>query len=92
MPDFRVFETDEFLKQLQKLTPRDTGFLRKKLDDYVYPQVKRQPFAGRNIKKLKGYSPDSWRYRIGRFRLFYAIDQRRHIIFFLTVDFRKDAY
>jgi len=92
LPDFRIFETNEFTKRLKKLSSSDAVFLRKKLDAYVYPQIKAEPFWGGNIKKLQGYSPDTWRYRIGKFRLFYIIDQKERIVFILTVDDRKDAY
>lgn len=92
LPDFQIFETNEFLKQLKKLPPGDTAFLRKKLDTYVYPQIKEGPFWGKNIKKLHDYSPDMWRYRIGKFRLFYTIDSERRILSMVTVDDRKDAY
>ncbi len=92
MPDFRVFETDEFLERFKKLTSRDANFLRRKLDSFVYPQIKKAPFWGNNIKKLQGYDPNTWRYRIGKFRLFYIIDQEDQIIYILTIDDRKDAY
>ena len=92
LSDFRIFETDEFLKRYKKLSSRDTAFLRKKLDSFVYPQLKTEPFWGNNIKKLQGYSPSPWRYRIGKFRLFYIIDQEEQVIYILTFDDRKDAY
>ena len=92
LSDFRIFETNEFLKQLKKLTSRDTAFLQRKLNDHVYPLMRKEPFWGNNIKKLQGYSPDTWRYRIGRLRLFYTIDQKQRIVSILTVDDRKDAY
>ena len=92
MSDFRVFETEEFEKQFKKLPPRDASFLRRKLDSYVYPQIKNEPFWGTNIKKLQGYSPVTWRYRIGNFRLFYVVDADQRVVFVLTLDHRKDAY
>ena len=92
MPEFRVFETDEFLKRLEKLASRDAAFLRRKLDSFVYPQLKVGPFWGNNIKKLQGYTPETWRYRIGKFRVFYIVDQEEQILYSLTVDDRKDAY
>jgi mRNA interferase RelE/StbE len=92
LSDFRIFETDEFMKKLDNLSSRDATFLRKKLDDYVYPQIKSEPFWGKNIKKLQGYSPDTWRYRIGKYRLFYIVDKKDQIIFIITIDNRKDAY
>ncbi len=92
MPDFRIFETDEFLKRFKKLSSQDAGFLRRKLDSFVYPQIMEEPFWGNNIKKLQGYDPNTWRYRIGKFRLFYIVDQKDRIIYILTIDDRKDAY
>ncbi len=77
---------------MRKLSSRDLAFLRKKLDDFAYPQLRKEPFWGNNVKKLRAYSPDTWRYRIGKFRVFYAIDQEKKIIFILTIDDRKDAY
>jgi len=41
---------------------------------------------------MKGYVPDTWRYRIGNFRIFYTSDQEEGIIYILTIDHRKDAY
>jgi len=92
LTEYRIFETDEFLRKLNKLQPKDKSFIQKKLSTYVYPQIKQSPWFGNNIKKLKGYDPETWRYRIGKFRLFYIIDDANHIIYMLTVDHRKDAY
>ena len=92
MPDYRIFETDEFRKQLAKLSARDAHFIRNKLDRYVCPQLRREPFFGANIRKLRDYSPDVWRYRVGRFRLFYAADDEEHLVYLLTIDLRRDAY
>ncbi len=92
LSDFKIFETDEFQKKLKKFPANDTSVFRKKLTSFVYPQIKEEPFWGNNIKKLQGYDPDTWRYRIGKFRLFYIIDQDEQIIYMLTIDRRKDAY
>ena len=92
LPEFRIFETDEFLKKLKKISSRESVFLKRKLDSFVYPQLKVEPFWGNNIKKLQGYTPDTWRYRVGKFRIFYIVDQEEQIIYLLTVENRKDAY
>ncbi|MDZ7642012.1 MAG: type II toxin-antitoxin system RelE/ParE family toxin [Desulfurivibrio sp.] len=92
MSDFRIFETDEFQKKLGKLPVETSRFVQKKLTDYVYPQLRKDPFLGPNIKKLKGYDPATWRYRIGKFRVFFMVDQAERIIFILSVDDRRDAY
>jgi mRNA interferase RelE/StbE len=95
LSEYRIFETDEFLrrcKRLEKQSPREAAFLRKKLTDYVYPQLREEPFWGKNVKKLRDYSPEMWRYRIGQYRLFYTVDTKEKIVFLLTVEDRKDAY
>ena len=92
MSNYRIFETEEFAKALEKLTKTNISFIQKKLAGYVYPQIKKEPCFGKNIKKLRDYNPDTWRYRLGKFRLFYTVDHEEKIIYILTVDFRKDAY
>lgn len=92
LSEFRIFETDEFVKKLDKLPAGASQFVRKKLTEYVYPQLRKDPFLGPNIKKLKGYDPAAWRYRIGKFRAFFMVDQAERIIFMLSVDDRRDAY
>ena len=89
---FRIFEIDEFLKRLRKLPARDSRFLRRKLDEYVYPLLREDPFFGPGIRKLRDYAPETWRYRIGRFRVFYQIDSEERIVYVVSVDLRRDAY
>jgi mRNA interferase RelE/StbE len=88
--EFRIFETDEFRKSLARLGP--PPFLRRKLGAFVYPQLRRMPYFGPNIRKLREYEPPTWRYRIGPYRIFYTVEEADRIVFALTVDDRKDAY
>ncbi len=92
MSDYRIFATDEFQKQLKKITPSQRGIIERKLSGYVYPQLKTAPYCGPNIKKLKGYDPEMWRYRIGNHRIFYYVDEKEHIVYLLTLDERKGPY
>ena len=92
MSNYRIFETDEFVKAFKKLSKTNITFIQKKLKNYVYPQINNEPCFGKNIKKLRDYNPDTWRYRIGKFRLFYTVDHESRVIYVLTIDFRKDAY
>ena len=92
MDKYKIFETDEFLKKIKKLPHQDANFIQKKLKEFVYPQIKIEPFLGRNIKKLRDYDPPIWRYRIGKFRVFYFIDSKEKIVYILSVYLRKDAY
>ncbi len=91
MSKYRIFETEEFSKRLAKLEARDATFIKEKLLNYVYPRLRTEPHFGNNIKKLKKYTPDTWRYRIGKFRVFYTIEEDELIILILTLDYRKDA-
>jgi mRNA interferase RelE/StbE len=92
LSNYRIFETEEFAEALNKLTKTNISFIQKKLANYIYPQIKKEPCFGKNIKKLRDYKPDTWRYRLGKFRMFYTVDHEEKIIYILTVDFRKDAY
>jgi mRNA interferase RelE/StbE len=89
---FRIFETEQFIEDLTKDFEGRGERIRKKLSEFVYPQLRMNPFFGKNIKKLKNYEPDTWRYRIGGYRFFYEIDERERIVYMLASDSRKDSY
>ena len=76
---YELFETNEFQKSIDKLQKKEAINIRKKLDSFVYPQLKEEPHFGANIKKLRGYSPEIWRYRIGNYRVFYSLDEDDHL-------------
>ena len=89
MANYKIAETDTFSKKI-----RTTKFasLYNKINDYVYPLLRLNPFFGPNIKKLKGELKDIYRYRIGNYRLFYKISEETVIVFILDIEARKDAY
>ena len=90
--DYRVFETDEFTRNLGKISRSDAKVIPAKLIHYAYPQLREQPFYGSNFRKLRGFSEDVWRYRIGKFRIFYIVDDDTRIVSIVSVEARKDAY
>ena len=92
MNKYKIFETDEFQKRIKKISKRDKSFIKKKLLQYIYPQLKEEPHYGNNIKKLVNYDPETWRYRIGKYRLFYFIDEEEKVVYVISIDLRKDAY
>jgi len=92
LSSYKIFETDEFQKRVEKISKRDKIFIEKKLIQVVYPQLKEEPHFGNNIKKLVNYTPETWRYRIGKYRLFYVIDENEKIVYIISIDLRKDAY
>ena len=92
MPEYRIFETEQFQEDLQRnLGPRKEK-LTKKLHEYVYPQLKAQPYFGKNIRKLRGYKPETWRYRIGPHRFFYEMDVEKKIVFMIAAETRQGSY
>ncbi len=92
MSEYRIFETRQFLKDLEQDFKGQRDRIHRKLMGYVYPQLKHNPFYGKNIKKLVNYEPDTWRYRIGDNRFFYTIDHKKRIVFMIAADSRQGAY
>jgi mRNA interferase RelE/StbE len=92
LSEYRVFETEEFLRSLGRLPEAEGSFVRAKLSRLAYPQLREMPFFGPNVRKLRGYSPETWRYRVGNYRVFFHVDDTEKIVFVLSVDKRKDAY
>jgi len=89
---YRLFLTEEFDRFLSKFPKSAREGFEKKFLTYVGPQLKQEPHFGLSIKKLRGYNPETWRFRIGRFRIFYLIDEKDHIVKVLSIEQRKDAY
>ena len=89
---YRIFETDIFIDDIEGLQSSIREKIKSKLKDHVYLILKDQPYFGKNIKKLSNYNPETWRYRIGDYRIFYTINDENRIISMLTISDRKDAY
>lgn len=89
---YRVFETSVFQEDQRSLPQPSRAKIEAKLRSYVYPQLRAQPHFGPNIKKLRDWKPEAWRYRIGPWRFFYEIDEERRTVFMTALDHRKEAY
>jgi mRNA interferase RelE/StbE len=92
LTDYRVFETEQFQKDLKHISSSGMPKLVSKLHEYVYPQLRSNPLWGNNIKRLKGATSDIWRYRIGAWRFFYEIDEKRRTVYMLAASHRSSAY
>ncbi|MDZ7792944.1 MAG: type II toxin-antitoxin system RelE/ParE family toxin [Spirochaetia bacterium] len=93
LPDlFKIFETDQFLKDLKRLRIKETDSRYQKIHNYVYPQLRVNPYYGKNIKKLRNWSPETWRYRVGDYRVFYIIDDSIQIVSITSMEQRDKAY
>jgi mRNA interferase RelE/StbE len=89
---YKIFETDQFISDVDSLPKKYKTTIESKIHEFIYKQIVENPFYGKNIKKLKDYKPETWRYRIGNYRLFYEINDSEKIIFIISLDDRKDAY
>ena len=87
-----MFETAQFQKDLRQDFRGQQARLQRKLTTHVYPQLRKHPYVGKHIKKLRDAVPDTWRYRIGDIRFFYTVDERHRIVFMLSADHRSHAY
>ena len=92
MAEFRVFETAQFRKDLERDFSGQRARIERKLAAFVYPQLRANPYVGANIKKLRDMTPETWRYRIGDYRFFYTIDARARLVLMLAADHRGQAY
>jgi mRNA interferase RelE/StbE len=90
--DFKIFEASQFLENIEQDFSGQRERIRAKLHAYVYPQLRQNPYFGKNIKKLFNYKPETWRYRIGSRRFFYTIDDKKKIVFMIASDSRQNAY
>lgn len=88
MFDFAIAETQTFEKVKKKIDQK----LYQKIKDVVYPQLRSNPYFGANIKRLKGEFDGFYRYRIGDYRLFYLVDDKKVIVLVIDLKQRKDAY
>jgi len=52
LTDFRIFETDQFQKDLKQIARSGMPKLVSKLYEYVYPRLRSNPVTGNNIKLI----------------------------------------
>lgn len=80
------------MADLDRISPARRSKIIAKLRTFVYPQLREQPYFGTNIKKLRGFKPETWRYRIGPYRLFFIIDEREKTVSMVAADTRQQSY
>jgi len=85
----RIAETQTCEKKIMKSEYR--RYYQRALDR-LYPQLRKNPFSGSNIKRLKGELSSIYRYRPGDYRLFSTVDSEKGIAYLLDLDNRKNAY
>jgi mRNA interferase RelE/StbE len=91
-PGYEIWETGQFEADLKLLAKSGRARLIQKLRRVVYPQLRTRPHFGPNIRKLKEYTPDTWRFRIGAWRFFYQIDEENRRVWLIAAAHRGAAY
>jgi mRNA interferase RelE/StbE len=76
--------TRSFAKEFDKLPKSTKEQLLKALEKTVA-----DPYAG---TKLRGKLERLWRYRAGKYRVIYVIDEKEKTVVFLDVGLRKSIY
>jgi len=89
---YSLFETETFQEDLAQIGRSGLSKIAEKLREHVYPQLRTEPHHGPNIKRLKNWSPPTWRYRIGAWRFFYEIDETDKIVYMTAADHRSRSY
>jgi mRNA interferase RelE/StbE len=92
LTDYRLFETEQFQKDLRRIARSGHPEMLEKLRRVVYPQLRSHPHFGPHLRRLKGFEPPTWRYRIGAWRFFYEIDESHRIVSLLAASHRGSAY
>ncbi|HEV8242840.1 MAG TPA: type II toxin-antitoxin system RelE/ParE family toxin [Nitrospirales bacterium] len=92
MDRYRVFEAETFQRDLVQLGRSGLSRIEEKLREHVYPQLRTEPHHGPNIKRLKRWSPPTWRYRIGAWRFFFEIDETDKTVYMTAADHRSRSY
>jgi len=87
---YRIAETETFHRTLRKNKALQNVYRR--VVEAVYPTLRREPHFGPNIKRLKGELSDYYRYRVGDYRLFYAIEEQDVVVVVMALRSRQDAY
>lgn len=86
---YKIAETETFITNIEK---PEFKKIYKKIKEYIYPILRKNPFFGPNIKRLKGKYSENYRYRIGDYRLFYKVQKSEVIIYIIDIIHRKRAY
>jgi mRNA interferase RelE/StbE len=92
LPEYRIFETRTFQKDLDRVGHAPARRIRATLESRVYPLLRATPRQVPSAARLRDWDPATWRIRIGSWRLFYEIEDGERIASLIAADHRKDAY
>jgi mRNA interferase RelE/StbE len=92
LPEYRIFETRTFQRDLDRLGPGPARRIGAALESRAHPLLRANPRQIPSGARLRDWDPPTWRIRIGSWRIFYEIDDGERIVSLIAADHRKDAY
>lgn len=81
----------ELSREAERFYTRCDKPVAKKLDR-CFSSLERDPFAGNNVKALKGSLAGAYRYRVGDYRVVYTVNDREVVVFVITIAQRGNVY
>ena len=81
---YKAALTKNFLREFKKLPDHIKDGISRAIDEIVA-----NPFSG---VKLRGELEGRWRWRVGKYRIVYIIDQTPKLVVLLDVGLRKTIY
>jgi len=82
---YRLVPSKKFLRDAKKLPAESKAHLAR-----ILAELKKDPYSGRDLKKLSNVSAGQWRLRFGDYRIRYDIQNDE--IWVITVRHRKDIH
>lgn len=84
---YKVQLSAHAVREYRKIDPSIRNSIQAGLDALGH-----NPLSGPKIKRLKGRLHDYYRYRVGDYRIVYAVDHKAHAVFVDYIQHRKDVY
>ena len=94
MHEYRIFETEQFRKDLNSIIRAGRKAIIVRLRRSVYWHLREYPHFGPHVRKLKGCAQEAWRYRIGSWRFVYEyeVDEEERVASMIGASHRGPAY
>ena len=84
---FEVHLSPHAVREFKKLDPQTKEKIRHAIDS-----LRQSPTSGPSVKRLKGMLREYYRYRLGDYRIVYAVSPKTHQVFIDYIQHRKDVY
>ncbi len=87
MKNYKLELTHRAESELERIARREPILFKRIMQ--VLDDLQQDPFQG---KRLKGQLKDRWSYRVGTYRIIYAIFQHQLLVIVIDIGHRRDIY